>query len=193
MGPKLFIACLINLLAVSTVFMTQPIFADLSAAFAVDITKARYAFSVVSLFYTVSFFFLGPAADKFDLPKMACTGTLLLSSAILFSSFTDKFGLFLIGMAIVGIGAAMVPASMFPFIAKISPPDKTGVYMGTIVASGTLGVIFGRVSMGLLTSSVGWQFSFRIVSIVLFFLSVLTFLSLVEKHDKNSKKSSKVN
>ena len=65
LGPKLSIACLINLLAVSTVFMTQPIFADLATSFAVDITKARYAFSVVSLFYTVSFFFLGPAADTF--------------------------------------------------------------------------------------------------------------------------------
>jgi len=41
MGLKLFIACLINLLAVSTVFMTQPIFADLSAAFAVDITRLK--------------------------------------------------------------------------------------------------------------------------------------------------------
>jgi len=182
MGPKLFIACLINLLAVSTVFMTQPIFADLSAAFAVDITKARYAFSVVSLFYTVSFFFLGPAADKFDLPKMACTGTLLLSSAVLFSSFTDKFGLFLIGMAIVGIGAAMVPASMFPYIAKISPPDKTGVYMGTIVASGTLGVIFGRVSMGIQTAAIGWKYSFRTVAIILFVLAVVSFFTLVRNN-----------
>lgn len=183
MGAKLLIACLINLLAVSTVFMTQPIFTDLSAAFAVDITKARYAFSVVSLFYTVSFFFLGPAADKFDLPKMACTGTLLLSSAVFLSSYTDNFSLFLIGMAFVGIGAAMVPASMFPFIAKISPLNNTGVYMGTIVASGTLGVIFGRVSMGIQTAAIGWEYSFRSVAIVLLVLAVVSFLVLVRNND----------
>ncbi len=183
LGPKLSIACLINLLAVSTVFMTQPIFADLATSFAVDITKARYAFSVVSLFYTVSFFFLGPAADKFDLPKMACAGTLLLSSAVLFSSCTDNFSLFLVGMAFVGIGAAMVPASMFPYIAKISPQHKTGLYMGTIVASGTLGVIFGRVSMGLQTAAVGWQYSFRSVALVLLVLAVVGFLVLVRNND----------
>lgn len=183
MGAKLLIACLINLLAVSTVFMTQPIFTDLSAAFAVDITKARYAFSVVSLFYTVSFFFLGPAADKFDLPKMACTGTFLLSSAVFLSSYTDNFSLFLIGMAFVGIGAAMVPASMFPFIAKISPLNNTGVYMGTIVASGTLGVIFGRVSMGIQTAAIGWEYSFRSVAIVLLVLAVVSFLVLVRNND----------
>jgi YNFM family putative membrane transporter len=163
--------------------MTQPIFADLATSFAVDITTARYAFSVVSLFYTVSFFFLGPAADKFDLPKMACAGTLLLSSAVLFSSCTDNFSLFLVGMAFVGIGAAMVPASMFPYIAKISPHHKAGLYMGTIVASGTLGVIFGRVSMGLQTAAFGWKYSFRSVALVLLVLAVVGFLVLVRNND----------
>lgn len=64
--------------------------------------------------------------------------------------------------------------------------------MGSIVASGTLGVIFGRVSMGLLTSIIGWQFSFRVVSFILFFLTALTFLSLVEKNDSRSKNHQKL-
>ena len=180
---KLVIACVINLLAVSTVFMTQPIFSDLSESFKIDITQARYSFSIVSLFYTVSFFFLGPAADKFDLPKMAFTGTLLLSFAVLLSSYAANFSLFLIGMAFMGVGAAIVPASMFPYIAKISPQAKTGMYMGSIVASGTLGVIFGRVSMGIITAAIGWQYSFRIVAIVLLLLALLSFLFLVRKND----------
>ncbi len=95
-------------------------------------------------------------------------------------------------MALVGIFAALIPASMFPHIAKTSPKNKIGIYMGSIVASGTLGVIFGRVSMGLLTSIFGWQFSFKIVSFVLFFLSALTFLSLVEKHDEKSENHQKL-
>jgi len=180
---KFVIACVINLLAVSTVFMTQPIFSDLSESFKIDITQARYSFSIVSLFYTVSFFFLGPAADKFDLPKMAFTGTLLLSFAVLLSSYAANFILFLIGMAFMGVGAAIVPASMFPYIAKISPQAKTGMYMGSIVASGTLGVIFGRVSMGIITAAIGWQYSFRIVAIVLLLLALLSFLFLVRKND----------
>jgi YNFM family putative membrane transporter len=73
---------------------------------------------------------------------------------------------------------------MFPHIVKTSPENKTGTDMGSIVASGTLGVIFGRVAMGILTAAVGWRFSFRIVSFVLFTLAALTFLSLVENHDE---------
>jgi len=189
---KILIACTINLLAVSTVFMTQSIFLELSESFKIDITQARFSFSIVSLFYAASFFFLGPAADKFDLPKIAVTGVLLLAITVFGSSYAASFSLFIIAMALMGICAALIPASMFPHIAKTSPKYKIGIYMGSIVASGTLGVIFGRVSMGLLTSIIGWQFSFRVVSFVLFFLSALTFLSLVEKHDEKSKNHQKL-
>jgi len=189
---KMLIACTINLLAVSAVFMTQSIFLELSESFKIDITQARFSFSIVSLFYSASFFFLGPAADKFDLPKIAVTGVLLLAMTVFCSSYATNFSLFIIAMALMGICAALIPASMFPHIAKTSPKNKIGIYVGSIVASGTFGVIFGRVSMGLLTSIIGWQFSFRIFSVVLFFLSALTFLSLVEKHDEKSKNHQKL-
>ena len=189
---KILIACTINLLAVSTVFMTQSIFLELSESFNIDITQARFSFSIVSLFYAASFFFLGPAADKFDLPKIAVTGLLLLAITIFCSSYAVSFNLFVVSMALIGICAALIPASMFPHIAKTSPNNKIGMYMGSIVASGTLGVILGRVAMGLLTSIIGWQFSFRIVSFVLLFLTVLTFLYLVERDEQNSKNQQKL-
>lgn len=75
---KILIACSITMLAVSTVFMTQSIFLEISEAFSIDITQARFSFSVVSLFYAASFFFIGPAVDKFSLPMVAITGLFLL-------------------------------------------------------------------------------------------------------------------
>ena len=189
---KILVACTINLLAVSTVFMTQSIFFELSESFKIDITQARFSFSIVSLFYCVSFFFLGPVADKFNLPKIAVTGLLLLAMTVFCASYATNFNLFIIAMSLMGICAAIVPASMFPHVAKTSPKNKISIYMGFIVASGTLGVIFGRVSTGLLTSIIGWRFSFRIVSFVLLFFSALTYLSLVEKHDAKSKNHQKL-
>lgn len=184
---KMFIACTINLLAVSTVFMTQSIFLELSESFEIDITQARYSFSFVSLFYALAFIFLGPLTDKFDLPKISVTGLVLLAITVLYASYAANFSLFLAAIALAGIFAALIPASMFPHIAKRSPKDKIGIYMGSIVASGTLGVIFGRVSMGLLTSILGWQSSFKLLSLALFTLSAITFISLIEKHDDKTK------
>jgi YNFM family putative membrane transporter len=178
------IACAIILLAVSCVFMTQSIFLELSESFQIEFTRARFSFSIVSMFYAAAFFFVGPAVDKFDLPKITVTGLFLLAMTVAGASYATGYSMFLTAMAMVGFCAAAIPASMFPHIVKTSPENKTGTYMGSIVASGTLGVIFGRVAMGLLTAAVGWRFSFRIVSLSLFILAALTFLSLVENHDE---------
>ena len=188
----LLIACIINLLAVSTIFMTQSVFFELSQYFKTNITEARYSFSVVSLFYCVSFFFLGPAADKFNLPRMAVTGLMMLAIAVFCSSLVTEFRFFIITMALIGISAAIIPASMFPYIAKASPYSKTGVYMGSIVASGTLGVIFGRAAMGIMTSNFGWQISFRIVAVVLAICAIVTFLLLVYRNTGTSENDQKL-
>ncbi|UCE51983.1 MAG: MFS transporter, partial [Desulfobacterales bacterium] len=123
---KILVACTINLLAVSTVFMTQSIFLELSESFKIDITQARFSFSIVSLFYAASFFFLGVVADKFDLPKIALTGLLFLAITVFYSSYAASFSLFIITMALMGICAALIPASMFPHITKTSPKNKIG-------------------------------------------------------------------
>ena len=183
-SSRMVIACTIILLAVSCVFMTQSIFLELSESFQIDLTQARFSFSIVSLFYAAAFFFVGPAVDKFDLPKIAVTGLFLLAMTVAGASYATGYSMFLTAMALAGFCAAAIPASMFPHIVKTSPENKTGTYMGSIVASGTLGVIFGRVAMGLLTAAVGWRVSFRVVSFVLFILAALTFLSLVENHDE---------
>ncbi len=189
---KTLVACAINLLAVSTVFMTQSIFLEISETFKIELPQARFAFSIVSLSYAVSFIFLGPAADKFDLPKIAVSGLLSLAATVYFASLAVNFSLFLTAMALVGVSAALIPASMFPHVAKTSPQDKIGAYVGLIVASGILGVIFGRVSMGIMTSSLGWQVSFRIIAFLIFILCIVTFFSLVEKQEKREKNNQKL-
>jgi len=177
---RVIIACVINLLAVSTVFMTQSIFLEISESFGIDITEAGFSFSIVSLFYSLSFLFLGPLSDKFDLPKIAVTGLAFLSMTVLYASNAHNFTLFLISMALMGICAALIPASMFPHIAIIAPENKLGIYMGSIVASGTLGVVFGRTFMGIATSVMGWQSSFKMTSALIFLCTVMSFFSLVE-------------
>jgi YNFM family putative membrane transporter len=169
------------MLAVSTIFMTQSIFLELSEAYRIDITQARFSFSIVSLFYAIAFFFLGPIADKFDLPKMAVAGIVLLASAVGYASLTTEFSTFIIAMAITGTCAALIPASMFPHIALVAPEEKTGVYVGTIVASGTVGVVFGRTLVGILTEQFGWQISFRVISGLLLIFAFFTVVTLVNR------------
>ena len=184
---KILIACVITLLAVSTIFMTQPIFLEISKYFNTDITRARFSFSVVSLCYAVSFFFIGPAIDRYNLPLIASIGLGLLGLAIAGASCTTDFTIFTVSLALVGFFAALVPASMFTYMATIAPKDKIGLYVGSIVASATLGVIFGRVFMGILTSILGWVAAFRVFAAIIFAFLLPTYFFLAGNKAEKSK------
>jgi YNFM family putative membrane transporter len=184
-GPfRIAISSINILLAVSAVFMTQSIFLEISQSFSIHITDARLSFSIVSLFYSIAFFFLGPAMDKYDLPKIAVSGLALQGLSILFASYAPGFDTFVITMAMIGICSAIIAASMFTYVSKTAPKDKIGVYVGSIVASGTLGVIFGRVIMGLMTAGIGWHFAFMAMALVLFALAGLSYFSLAQKKEE---------
>ena len=178
------IACLMVMTAVATVFMTQSIFLEISQAFHMDISKARFAFSGASLCYAAAFFVIGPLADRFDLPRMALIGLGALLAAILFASTAPGFATFVIAMGLIGFSAALVPASMIPHMTRLAPPDKRGLYVGAVVASGTLGIVFGRVAVGLLTAHLGWRVAFRIVALFLLILSAAGYARLLEPAQK---------
>ncbi len=185
---KCLIACFITMLAVSSVFMTQSIFLEISESFRIDIAQARFAFSIVSLFYAVSFFLIGPVVDKFPLPTVAVAGLSSLSISVFAASCINDFGIFVFIMAIVGLSATLIPASMFPYVSTTAPSNKVGLYVGAIVASATLGVILGRVLIGVLTSFAGWKFSFRIFSLLLIISTILTFAFLVRNQKEERQK-----
>ncbi len=91
-------------------------------------------------------------------------------------------------MAIVGLSATLIPASMFPYVSTTAPSNKVGLYVSAIVASATLGVILGRVLIGVLTSFAGWKFSFRIFSLLLIISTILTFAFLVRNQKEEYQK-----
>ena len=91
---QIFTACIVTLLAVSTVFMTQPIFLEISEFFKINITQARFSFSVISLCYAISFFFIGPAIDRYNLPTIAAIGLFLLGLSVVLAAYVTEFNFF---------------------------------------------------------------------------------------------------
>lgn len=170
-GIGVALACAMTMLGVATLFMTQSIFLEISESFGIDIGRVHLAFGVASVSYAAAFFVLGPATDMLHLPKLAVGGTTLLGATLIWASWTNDFNVFLLSMALTGIFAATIPAAMFPHIAALSPKNKEAVYIGSLVAAGPMGIIFGRVVMGLMTAVIGWQLSFRIYAAALLFLA----------------------
>lgn len=156
--------CATTLLAASCVFMTQAIFLELAHSLAVEESRARLSFSVATLFYGLSFLVFGPAADRANQPRMASWASFCLAGAVFLSSWTHEFSLFIVFMGLAGVAASAIPAAMFPYMIARAPEKRLGVYLGCMMAAGTLGVVTGRFAVGLMTSFWGWEWAFRFIA-----------------------------
>jgi len=181
-----FIACLAVMIVALTVFMTQPVFMEISDSFNVDITRTRFAFSVVSIFYGISFLLFGPAADRFDLQKMSSVGLFFLAIGVFAAAIVGSFNSFILSMAVIGICASAVAASMFPYMVQIAPEEKQSIYLGSIVAASTTGMVIGRFLVGIMTSSWGLTNTFKIIAMAICIFSLLTTIVLNGKKINNA-------
>ncbi len=160
-----FFICSASLLAASCVFMTQAIFLELAESLSVEESRARLSFSVVTLCYGLSFLVFGPVADRVNQPKMASWASFCLAGAVILASLTHQFSLFIVCMGLTGIAASAVPAAMFPYMITFAPENRLGIYLGSMMAAGTLGVVTGRFAVGLMTALWGWEWAFRLIAV----------------------------
>lgn len=170
------IACLATCLAVASVYLTQPIFADIAKEFDLPVGDARLAFGVASIAYALAFFFLGPLSDYVSPNKMARVGLTLTALCLAAATVVPQFDLLLVAMAASGAAAAMVPAAMFALLPRIAQREQVGTYFGLIIAASVVGITLGRAGMGMLAGSAGWQHAFLIAAGALLLTAAVTLL-----------------
>lgn len=161
------IACMTTCFAVASVYVMQPVFAEVASRFQVTIGDARLAFSVVSIAYALAFFFLGPLSDRIDPKKMAAAGLVLSAGAMVTASLASDYRQLLVLLAVQGASAAVVPAAMFALMPRVAPKAMIGTYFGFVIAASVLGITLGRSGMGLLAARFGLAGALQVCAAVL--------------------------
>lgn len=175
-GTSLAIASLVTCLAVASVYITQPILAEIAGAFGVSPTSARLAFSVASIAYAVSFFAVGPLSDHFSAGKMARAGLLAPAVSLMLAAHASTFEQLLVLLALAGAAVAAVPAAIFAMVPRIAPSGQIGAYFGAIIAASVVGITIGRSVTGILARMFGWSHAVTIVAAA---MAVMAALSVV--------------
>src|SRR5215471_17633067 len=103
------------LLALGAVVMVQPIFAAIAASFRLPPLAVRASFSLGTLAYAVAFFLLGPLTDRVSLTTMGLLSALGLALSVALSGLSPGFLLFNLSMVLMGVCAAGLVGSMFPY------------------------------------------------------------------------------
>ncbi|MEC0368423.1 MFS transporter [Paenibacillus chibensis] len=131
--------------------------------------------------YSLAFAFLTPVIVFFT-SRWERKRVLLLSLVLFMlgsaASIVPHFGVILVSRALLGVSSGVYLVTAFAAAAKISPPDKVGAAIGTIVLGFSSAMILG-VPIGIaITKWLNWQSIFVILGVLslLMALVILRFL-----------------
>ncbi|KAF9436914.1 hypothetical protein BGZ76_002578 [Entomortierella beljakovae] len=142
--------------------------------------------------YTIAFAGLllpsGRLGDLFGHRRMFMLGLLWFSTWSLIASFTRSPILFVVSRALQGAGAASTVPTAMALLAINFPagPERTRAF-SVFAAFGGFGAVIGMLLAGLLVSSIGWQWIFRVTSIAGFLLLLLGSVSIPLTPNNNEK------
>ncbi|WCN11168.1 MFS transporter [Marinomonas mediterranea] len=168
-----FFACSGILLALGSIVMVQPIFAEVGLSLGVPSTDVRVSFSIVSLSYAVAFFLFGPLTDRLNIKWLGAFSSLALAVSCALLSQGQDILFFNLAISVVGISAAGIVSSMFPYMTKIAQEKQRGKYLGYCLSATVTGIIFGRAYTGVVADYYDWQLAILTYSVLCLFLFVV--------------------
>lgn len=119
---------------------------------------------------------------------MLIAGLICLSIWTLAMGFTSSFIQMTVFRGLQGMGAALtIPSAVGIITLYFTSQDRTRA-LGLYVASAAAGFTAGLVLSGLLSSSLGWRYIFRLSAIVSALLAILGFLALPSTSIKRDSK-----
>lgn len=156
------ITAILVVLLVGSVYISQLIFQEIAKSFNIDLLQARLVFSLSCFFYALSFFIYGPLSDRVSTRVLVLFGCMGTVCCLMISGNVNSFNSYLFVMAMVGFFAASVPSALFAYTAKNTANEKLPQAMGIMISASTVGIIFSRSLIAMLTDICSWQIAFMI-------------------------------
>lgn len=169
-------ALVMTVLAVACIYMTQPLFATISARFVITDTAARLAFAWPLITYALAFFAIGPLTDRLRPLSLAGGGSVGVAILLLLAAGATSYPIFVTALALAGAVAATVPAATFSLMGRVAPPHRLGVYFGMAIAASVSGITIGRTLGALIADRYGLDTMLVSMAILLAMVSLPAFL-----------------
>jgi YNFM family putative membrane transporter len=151
------IAATATCFAVSTIYMTQPVFPEIAASLDVGREDTRFVFSVASFVYALAFFLFGPLSDRFRGKVLGAAGAVTVAALTGLAALAPGFWVFALLLAAGGVAAAAVPAAMIALMPRIAPDGLVGAFFGLIIGATVAGITLGRSFTGVVAERTDWQ------------------------------------
>lgn len=124
---------------------------------------------------------------RFPTKKLYMTGISSFILGILFSIFTQNFGLMMVGRVLQACGNGILVSAAQVIILSVYPAEKKGTMMGTYGLATTAAPIIAPTLAGLMIDAFGWKSIFYLVlaiMVISFLISGAVFENVLELQNK---------
>lgn len=181
---------LMLLLAVSSgviaanLYYSQPILNMMHSSVGLSQHHVSFIVTITQIGYGLGLLLIVPAGDLIENKRLIITMLSIVFLSLVSLVFIHHTALFLIASAFIGIGASAAQI-IVPYAAYLSPVEKSGQAIGTVMSGLLLGIMLARPLSSLMSDIFGWK-SIFILSAGLIFLLVILLVSMLPKRNPSS-------
>ena len=151
----------------TTVYIPQPVLPVLRLEFGVAEGVASRTVSAVVLGMALANLPFGALADRWPIRRILLGGGLVVAAAGLASALAPGLDLLVAARFAQGLFIPALTTCLAAHLAKVMPPGRLNVAMGTYVSATVLGGLSGRLLAGVLMPAAHWRWAFFLASALL--------------------------
>ena len=146
--------------AFTTIYITQPVLPVLQTEFEISANTASLSVSAVILGIAISNLPFGMAADRYSIRPLIVAGGTVVGAASVVCALTPNIAVLIGARFVQGLFIPSLTTCLAAYLARILPPARLNVAMGSYVAATVAGGLGGRLLGGWIHPPLHWRYAF---------------------------------